>query len=88
MPPPKPKTAPDDSRSEASSTREKYGNVTGLNVNGKGRRAASGLGTMSTLRDSAHVAASAMMTAAAGIASAGQDVNAGVRDFYHRRCQD
>jgi hypothetical protein len=50
MPPAKPRTAPDDSRSEASSTREKLGNVVGLAVNGKTRRVASGLGMNSSLR--------------------------------------
>jgi hypothetical protein len=65
MPPAKPRTAPDDSRSEASSTKEKLGNVVGL-VNGKGRRAASGLAVASSLRDSVNVGA-VLTTAAVGV---------------------
>ena len=55
MPPAKSRTAPDDSRSEASSTREKLANAAGLAVNGKGRRVASGLGMNISLRDSVNV---------------------------------
>lgn len=76
MPPAKPRTAPDDSRSEASSTREKLGNVVGLAVNGKTRRVASGLGMNSSLRDSANVGIVSFTSAVAGVAA--QDATVGV----------
>jgi hypothetical protein len=78
MPPSKVRTAPDDSRSEASSTREKLGTLTSATTNSKNRRAASGLGMTISGRDSAAVNS---ITAIAGITNAsvpGQDGNAGV----------
>jgi hypothetical protein len=78
MPPSKPRTAPEDSRSEASSTREKLGNVAGLAANGKGRRVASGLGTAGSLRDSAMAGVATMTTMGGPVGSTVQDVNAGV----------
>jgi histone deacetylase complex subunit SAP30 len=51
MPPPRSRVPPDDSRSETSSTREKLGTATGMAGNGKGRRATSGLGVVSSVRD-------------------------------------
>jgi hypothetical protein len=75
MPPAKSRTAPDDSRSEASSTREKLGNVVGLALNGKGRRVASGLGVNSSLRDSVNVGVVSTSTTA-GVAA--QDATVGV----------
>jgi hypothetical protein len=77
MPPAKSRTAPDDSRSEASSTREKPGNVAGLAVNGKTRRVASGLGTSSSLRDSVSVGIVSSMSTVAG--GAAQDTMVGVK---------
>ncbi|CAG8953996.1 hypothetical protein HYFRA_00009095 [Hymenoscyphus fraxineus] len=50
MPPAKSKTQPDDSRSEASSTREKLGNTPNA-VNGKARRAGGAATAGSSLRD-------------------------------------
>jgi len=52
MPPSKVRVAADDSRSEASSTRERPGITSNTPVNNKGRRFASGIGTGSSLRDS------------------------------------
>lgn len=78
MPPSKPRTAPEDSRSEASSTKEKLGNVAGLAANGKGRRVPSGLGTASSLRDSAAAGVATMAATGGPVGSTGQDVNAGV----------
>jgi hypothetical protein len=51
MPPLKGRVPPDDSRSETSSTREKLGTATGMASNSKGRRAVSGLGVVSSVRD-------------------------------------
>lgn len=75
MPPAKSRTAPDDSRSEASSTREKLANIAGLTVNGKGRRVASGLGMNSSLRDSVNVGV-VSTSATAGVVA--QDATVGV----------
>jgi len=75
MPPAKSRMAPDDSRSEASSTREKLANVAGLTVNGKGRRVASGLGMNSSLRDSVNVGV-VSTSATTGIVA--QDATVGV----------
>jgi hypothetical protein len=75
MPPAKSRTAPDDSRSEASSTREKLANVAGLVVNGKGRRVASGLGMNSSLRDSVNVSVVSTSTTVGVVA---QDATVGV----------
>jgi hypothetical protein len=75
MPPAKSRTAPDDSRSEASSTREKHANVVGLPVNGKGRRVASGLGMNSSLRDSVNVG---VVSTSATVGVAPQDATVGV----------
>jgi hypothetical protein len=80
MPPSKPRTAPEDSRSEASSTKEKYGSVPGLATNGKARRVASGLVAASSLRDGVSAGAAAMATTAGEtVGSTGQDVNVGVQ---------
>lgn len=76
MPPAKSRTAPEDSRSETSSTREKLGNVAGLAVNGKMRRVASGLGMNSPLRDSVNVGVVSSTSAVAGVAV--QDATVGV----------
>ena len=78
MPPSKPRTAPEDSRSEGSSTKEKLGNVAGLAANGKGRRVASSLGIASSLKDSATTGVATMATTGGPVGSTGQDVNAGV----------
>lgn len=78
MPPSKSRTAPEDSRSEASSTKEKLGNVAGIAANGKGRRVASGLGAASSLRDSAAAGVATMVAIGGPVGSTGQDVNAGV----------
>lgn len=77
MPPLKVRTAPDDSRSEASSTKEKLGNMATSAPNGKGgRRVASGLGITSSLRDVASIAGAGTGTTAS--AASGQDGTAGV----------
>ncbi len=51
MAPPRSKPPPDDSRSEASSTKEKAGTSTLNPVNGKNRRVAGNAAGGSTLRD-------------------------------------
>lgn len=51
MPPPRSRPQPDDSRSEASSTKEKVGTTTTSVLNGKGRRLGSNAVTGSSLRD-------------------------------------
>jgi hypothetical protein len=52
MPPSRPKPQPDDSRSEASSTKERVGTAGTLAaMNGKGRRNGNGAVTSSSLRD-------------------------------------
>lgn len=78
MPPSKPRTAPDDSRSEASSTKEKIGIVVGLTVNGKGRRIASGLGINSSLKDSVNIGTVSKTAAVGVVGSAAQDATVGV----------
>jgi hypothetical protein len=85
MPPSKNRVPLDDSRSEASSTREKLGASAGISSNGKGRRVASGLGAISTHRDTdtpGVVSTIATVTTGTGCI-AGQDGNAGVRYFRH-----
>jgi hypothetical protein len=82
MPPSKNRVPLDDSRSEASSTREKLGASAGISSNGKGRRVASGLGAISTQRDTD--TPGVVSTTATGTGCiAGQDENAGVRYFGH-----
>jgi hypothetical protein len=80
MPPPKSRVPLDDSRSETSSTREKLGTVAGVASNGKGRRVASGLGAISSLRDTETSGpVSATTNVMAGIGSViGHDGNSGV----------
>jgi len=51
MPPPRSRPPPDDSRSEASSTKEKVGTATTTGPNGKGRRIAGNPAGGSSLRD-------------------------------------
>lgn len=51
MAPPRSRPPPDDSRSEASSTKEKVGTNLTSNVNGKGRRVAGNTTGASSLRD-------------------------------------
>ncbi|CZR62394.1 related to SAP30 Subunit of the histone deacetylase B complex [Phialocephala subalpina] len=51
MAPPRSRPPPDDSRSEASSTKEKVGTNTTTNPNGKGRRVAGTANGASSLRD-------------------------------------
>jgi len=81
MPPQKSRTAPDDSRSEASSTKEKLGNPTLSALNGKGRRVISGLGTGSSLRDvtSAGSATTTSIGPAKEAGGAAQDANVGIQ---------
>jgi len=67
MAPPRSKPQPDDSRSEASSTKEKAGTNSNA-VNGKARRAGGTAGTGSSLRDV--VSAGQNSTAVAGTAGA------------------
>jgi hypothetical protein len=81
MPPPKSRNALDDSRSEASSTKEKFGN-TALNTNnGKGKRMASAIGTTSSLRDTVNLGG-AMTTSSSAVFGSGQDVNVGVSIIF------
>lgn len=51
MPPPRSKAQPDDSRSEASSTKEKVGSSSLIAINGKGRRVGNSAVAGSSLRD-------------------------------------
>jgi hypothetical protein len=88
MPPAKPRTAPDDSRSEASSTREKLGNVVGLAVNGKTRRVASGLGMNSSLKDSANVGIVSSTSAVAGVAAQDATVGVNLQNASYWQMQD
>jgi len=70
----------DDSRSEASSTKEKLGTSTASALNGKGRRVGSNAVTGSSLRDV--VTAAQNGTVAAGPGAANPEANpAGVRSI-------
>jgi len=51
MAPPRSKPQPDDSRSEASSTKERVGTSTAILPNGKGRRVPANTTGSSSLRD-------------------------------------
>jgi len=79
MPPPKQRTAPDDSRSEASSTRERIGNFANAGVNGKGRRATTGLGVSSSLRDMTTAGTSSSLATAGASNGAGQETIVGMQ---------
>jgi hypothetical protein len=63
MAPPRSKPPPDDSRSEASSTKEKAGTSTSNPVNGKNRRVAGNAAGGSTLRDVVNAVPSGVSTA-------------------------
>lgn len=76
MPPPRSRPQPDDSRSEASSTKEKINPSAVAAVNGKGRRVASSAVAGSSLRDV--VTAGPSGTVVGGSGSANPESNAGV----------
>lgn len=86
MPPSKSRTVPDDSRSEASSTREKLGTGVSATANGKNRRTASGLGMSVAGRDPTAVHSAINTTGPVGMSGAGQDTNAGVSEFLRLSC--
>lgn len=65
MAPPRSKPPPDDSKSEASSTKEKAGTSASSAVNGKGRRAVGNLAGSSSLRDVTSAGAGGLVTATA-----------------------
>jgi hypothetical protein len=75
MPPPRPRAQPDDSRSEASSTREKLGTSTSNAVNGKGRRIGA-ITAGSSLRDVVSAGQNSNLTG--GFGASNSDANAGV----------
>jgi hypothetical protein len=77
MPPPRSRPQPDDSRSEASSTKEKLNTNTANTQNGKGRRVGSTAVAGSSLRDV--VTAGQNTTGAVGSGATSSDTNAGVR---------
>jgi hypothetical protein len=76
MPPSRPRPHPEDSRSEASSTKEKTGSNTATAINGKGRRTGSSALAGSSLRDV--VTAVQSGTVAGGSGSAISELNPGV----------
>jgi hypothetical protein len=76
MPPPRAKPQPEDSRSEASSTKEKVATSTANALNGKGRRPAGSIAAGSSLRDV--VTAGPSGTAVGVLGTANLDSNAGV----------
>jgi hypothetical protein len=76
MPPPRSRPQPDDSRSEASSTKEKLSTSTMAGLNGKGRRIAGSTATGSSLRDVITAAPNSTMTGGSGTANS--DSNPGV----------
>lgn len=69
MPPPKPKPQQDDSRSEASSTKEKAGNHS-TTVNGKSRGTGKTTNAGSSLRDVVTASSSNAMAGPSGTATA------------------
>lgn len=76
MPPPRSRPQPDDSRSEASSTKDKINTSTGAAINGKGRRVANSAATGSSLRDV--VTAGPSGTTAGGSGGANSESSTGV----------
>lgn len=77
MPPSRPRAQPDDSRSEASSTKEKVGTSMSNAINGKGRRIGSTAAPGSSLRD---VVTAGQTSAVAGVSgSSGSDPNPGIQ---------
>jgi len=76
MPPPRAKPQPEDSRSEASSTKEKVATSTASALNGKGRRPAGIIAAASSLRDV--ITAGPSGTAVAVLGTANPDSSAGV----------
>jgi hypothetical protein len=76
MPPPRAKPQPEDSRSEASSTKEKVATSTASALSGKGRRPGGNIATGSSLRDV--VTAGPNGTAVGALATANPDSNSGV----------
>lgn len=84
MPPQRSRAQPDDSRSEASSTKEKLTTSTTNGVNGKGRRVGGNGATGSLLRDA--VTAGQNTAAASGSGTANTEVTPGVSDSYPRSC--
>lgn len=78
MPPPRSRPQPDDSRSEASSTKEKAGISSSLTaINGKGRRVGNPAVTGSSLRDV--VTAGPSGTVAGGSGSANSESSTGIQ---------
>ena len=76
MPPPRAKPQPEDSRSEASSTKEKVATSTASALNGKGRRPVGSIAAGSSLRDV--VTAGPSGTAVGVLGTVNPDSNAGV----------
>ena len=76
MPPAKPRPQQDDSRSEASSTKEKGGSNPTTAINGKGRRVGGSTGTGSGLRDVVTAGPSTTSVGASGNVPA--EINPGV----------
>ncbi|RFU28274.1 hypothetical protein B7463_g8057, partial [Scytalidium lignicola] len=76
MHPPRPRHQPDDSRSEASSTKEKVGTNSSSAANGKSRRVANNLGPASSLRDVVMAESSAGIDASG---SAGSESNPSIQ---------
>ncbi|KAG0649342.1 hypothetical protein D0Z07_4506, partial [Hyphodiscus hymeniophilus] len=77
MPPPRSRPQPDDSRSEASSTKEKLASSAIATINGKGRRVANSAVTGSSLRDV--VTAGPSGTAAGTAGNSGSESSAGIQ---------
>jgi hypothetical protein len=80
MPPAKSKAQPDDSRSEASSTKEKLGTNSSTTVNGKARRNGGATNGGSSLRDV--VSAGTSNTILGNPITAVADISPGVRILY------
>jgi len=79
MPPPRSRPQPDDSRSEASSTKEKAGTSTAGSLNGKGRRVTSSVNAASSLRDVITAGTGSTTTGGTGAGAANVDANAGIQ---------
>jgi len=77
MPPSRSRPQPDDSRSEASSTKEKSGTNTAIATNGKGRRTGNSALAGSSLRDVVTVTQSG--TIGGGPGTALSDLNPGIQ---------
>ena len=83
MPPAKSKAQPDDSRSEASSTREKLAANSSTAFNGKARRNGGAPNGGSSLRDVVSAGANNTISGTSGTATA--DTNPGVRIIWVRQ---